>query len=105
MYNMLKVSFNYQSLFPALFKKIHGIISILGRHTFLLVLLCIFLNILLGTSVLYIYVVIKINAIISASQTPVKFQESLYMSVMQEWQERRAALENTLNTDYADPFQ
>ncbi len=102
-----KYSYNFKKLLDTYIKKIKKIPWILGKNAFLYILIFILIDILIGEFLFYKYILLietEEPKIVSISN---KFQENIYQSVLEEWQNRENISINLLLFDknYTDPFK
>lgn len=108
MENFFKKSFySYRELFDIYIKKIKKIPWILGKHAFLCVLMLILIDIFIGGFLFYKYIYIIETEEISNLSISSKFQEDIYKSILEEWQNRENILVNLplMDKNYTDPFK
>ncbi|MBI1866249.1 MAG: hypothetical protein HY005_00470 [Candidatus Staskawiczbacteria bacterium] len=80
---------------------------ILGKNAFLCILVFILIDILIGGLLFYKYVLLIDAQEPEISSVYSKFQENIYRSVAEEWQNRENIFKNLLSLDknYTDPFK
>lgn len=101
-----KHSYSFKGLLDAYIKKIKKIPWILGKNAFLYTLIFILIDILIGQFLFYKY------ALLIETEEPKiififdKFQENIYQSVLEKWQNRENIFKNSLlDENYTDPFK
>lgn len=102
-----KSSYNFKELLDIYIRKIQKVLWILGKRAFLCILILILIDILIGGFLFYKYVFLIENKEIENISAPNKFQENIYISVVEEWQNRGNILDNLSSFDenYTDPFK
>lgn len=73
----------------------------LGKHAFLVILLLVVFSIALGGFLFYNYVVIIENNNPVASQTPFRFRDDIYQSVLVNWHTENQEINYE---EYSNPF-
>lgn len=102
-----KYFYNFKELLNAYIKKIKKIPWALGRNAFLYILIFILMSILIGQFLFYKYILLVETEEPKIIHISDKFQENIYQSVLEKWQNRENFLRNSslLDENYEDPFQ
>ena len=96
---------NYKGLLDSSFQKIKKSLWYIGKNAFLFIIILVLLNIVFGEFLFYNYVLL---AKIKASEivdTPNRFKENVYRSVLKEWQDREIIFRDSTAQNLKDPFQ
>ena len=103
---MKKSFYNFKKLLDSYVIKIKKIPWILGKNSFLYILIFILIDILIGEFLFYKYVLLIETEEPKIISTSDKFKENIYQSVLEEWQNRENILKDSLlNENYTDPFK
>jgi|SRR3989338_4345863 len=95
---------NFKKLLDSFSQKVKKSLWSLGKNAFLFIIIFILLDMVFGEFLFYHYVVsVKINEseIIAHPST---FKESVYQSVLEEWQTRENIFNSSFPNSFQDPF-
>ena len=99
-----KTFFRNSQLLDTSISKIKKIPWILGKNAFLFILIFVLLEIIFVEFLFYNYVILVKTQEPTTIDTPAKFKEYLYKSVLKEMQDRENIFENPLQKNYNNPF-
>ncbi len=77
----------------------------LGKDAFLLILIFILTDILLGELLFYKYVFLVKNQEPKIASSVTRFKKGTYDAVIKEWQDKENIFKNSTEINYQDPFK
>lgn len=77
---------------------------IIGRNAFLVILILILLDIILGGILSYKYVNLAGEENIENNEGSLKFHDENYKNILDSWDKRNTGLQEFLKKDYVSPF-
>mgnify|MGYP001572470993 CR=1 FL=1 len=96
---------NFKGISGSLGKGFKKFLLKLGTRAFLVILLLLLITICFCAFLFYKYTALVKTADLEVSLIPAKFKETIYQSVIKEWQAREVIFNNPLQGDYTDPFE
>ena len=78
---------------------------LLGEHFLITFLLFVVMSIIFGSFMLYKYAFLAEKPITKNIEAPVKFNDSLYRKVLEEWKERQEEFKKVDSKTYNNPFE
>lgn len=75
-----------------------------GRHAFLFLLCIIFVEVILGALLYYKYAFLPENQTPQINSSTLRFSESDYYGILEEWQKRDERLQEPADENYENPF-
>lgn len=77
----------------------------LGKQAFLVIIICVLLEVALGCILVYKYTALLEGEVSKTVEMPVKFNETAYQAVLQYWETRSEKFSALADQVYLDPFQ
>ncbi len=77
---------------------------VLASHSFLIMLVCILVSLLLGVFLFYTYAILAETKEASTITTGTQFNYQAYQQILQTWQHKQDNLAKPNDTTYSNPF-
>jgi len=100
-----KKYFNKDLLFKNFLSSIKKVLLVIGKRAFLVILLLVLLELIVGEFLFYQYAVLVKFKEPQVSVIPTRFKEDVYQSVLKEWKHRDDIFNNVIEENYSNPFR